>query len=605
MLEKKIRQIIVGNYVTKGIRKLDSCFSDVKIVGLDTETINGRLFTIQLDSDEICEFKIAEDMNEQERLDWLFEVVGKGSTVFFVHNLEFDLGVLFPDICLKLPTAKYGYRMHVLYGHPNYMSVNNDVHGKNFKSIQFMDTLAFFKGSLKSQAERMHLPMQKLEHPKCVLENRRPTKEEFVYFKEYAMQDARVTFFMGKEIVRMHREFNVPVKGTVSPATMASKIYRSCYLKNEIPFQPRMISRLGLLSYNGGRTESCVYGTTKCNVYDFNSAYPYALTQIPVPLEKKWKKVDDFSGEEGFYRISGEIPLKKVSPLPFKTERLIFPVGRFRNLVVTGYEMRNIVEVAKLNKVQGWIYCGESDDSWRNYVLDFYAKKNASKGQPVEYHFNKLMMNSPYGKLLQLNPLDGEAKSKWIFFFNQKTNSLSELPLEPRFQAAGMFNPVMASWVTGFTRAMLYDKLNNYEDDVLYCDTDSVCVRARTKIPSSDRLGDLKFETNGEATILREKLYMIRKDKEIIKTALHGFWGSQDELFKIIVRGETKYKISHMNKLKEAFTQGKTPFTFETQDRVIDLSPSMKRQIPEGLDKFDFLNDCIELKPITLGKDTS
>jgi hypothetical protein len=414
------------------------------------------------------------------------------------------------------------------------------------------------------------------------------------------MNDARITYFLGKEIVSMHRQYGVTPKNTVSPATLASKVFRT-RLSKTIPYQKSFINKLALKSYNGGRTESFVYGTAKCNVYDFNSAYPFAMTQIPVPLEKNWKKVDCFSGTNGFYILSGEIPMKKVSPLPFKCDRLMFPVGKFNNFIVTGYEAEQIILAGKVSKIRGWIYQGDTDESMKNYIEEFYAKKNSSRDDPVAYHFNKLMMNSAYGKFLQLNPAKNFNGVKYKFAYSQKTNSLIEVRNESRrWLASGMFNPVIASWITGFTRAMLYQKLSNYEDSVLYCDTDSVIVDSKCHIPNSSRLGDLKFEKEGDATILREKLYMIRRDGQIVKTALHSFWDNGENLFRLIIRGDRTYRISRMVQLKEARIQKKIPFIFETQDRVIDLSPSMKRVVPENIKDINFLEQCVPLSPIVL-----
>lgn len=599
MEDKKIGRIIIRQSIKSGITKLRGYFKPVNIIGLDTETVNGQLYTVQLDSDSIHLFRVMEGKSEEELLDWFFDQVPKGTTQIFAHNLEFDLGVMFPYIARDCPKEKYGYTMRVIYSHPTFMSVSCKTRQK---SIQFIDTLMFFLGSLESQAERLHLPVKKMEHPPSLMENRKPRVDEMEYFREYAMNDARIAYFLGKEIVKMHQEHDVPARNTVSPATLASKIYRSS-LKKNIPYQPKFINLLALRSYHGGRTEAFGYGTIGCRVYDFNSAYPYAMTQIPVPSEKEWKKTDKFDGVNGFYKISGELPMKKVSPLPYKNSRLLFPVGRFKDFFVTGYEAEQIVFAGRIDKIKGWVYTGETDDSIKDYVLDFYTKKNASKADPVAYHFNKLMMNSIYGKYLQLNPAETFNFIKYKFAYNIRRNELVELRNNnTHLLASGMFNPVIASWITGFTRAMLYQKLNKYEDDVLYCDTDSVITRKGCSIPSSDRLGDLKFEKEGDATILREKLYMIRKNNEIVKTAQHGFWGNQDELFKLIVRGDTHYKIARMTKLREAYIQKKSPFMFETQDRIIDLSPSMKRSVPASIKSFNFLENYVPLDPIVLNK---
>lgn len=596
---KKINSIVIPQKIKFGISPYKAKYTKITVAGIDTETVQGKLFSLQivLDNDKAY-FKIAKDMNSEDILDFIFSVIPNGTTIFFSHNLGFELSSLFPDLIQENITEVGDFKVQIIHPSPCWMKVST-VDRSMQKNIQMIDTMGFFKGSLAAVAEKFNIEVKKMEHP-SYLGEREPTEEELPYFKDYAMTDASVARLLGIEISNMHREYEISISRTVSPATFSSKVFRKHYV-NYIPYHRSIVNKLALLSYHGGRTESLVYGTTKCKIYDFNSHYPFACTQIPIPTDvTKWKYVREFDGEAGFYRISGNISPKKISPLPFRYKRLMFPVGRFKNIFVTGYEAKHILDCANIDRIKGYVYKGESDDCLKNFVEDFYKKKNESVDNPVQYLFNKLLLNSIYGKYLQMNPIDKFPRNVSFFNFDLKKMKSHKIIDNRKFKASGMFNPVIASWITGFARAKLYDTMNEYEEDVYYVDTDSVAVKPHCHLPSSNRLGDLKLEKEGMMTILREKLYLMMDNDKVVKSATHGFWKRGDDLWAMISEGRTNYSVKHMVKIKEAIRQHKQALVFETQDRCISLAPSQKRQVPEDWRKLDFLHDMIQLPALEL-----
>lgn len=428
------------------------------------------------------------------------------------------------------------------------------------------------------------------------------------YLKEYAIIDAHIAYELGYIILQWHEQYDVPITWTVSPATMASKIIRRTFLKDRIPYQHDWINSLGMRAYFGGRTESFIYGTTDCTVYDINSSYPKAFSDIAVPLERRWKKVEEFDGENGFYVISGFIPDMKISPLPMKSRLFYFPVGKFNNVVVTGYELKHILEYAKIDRLKGWVYIGKSCEAMKDFVYDFYKKKSEFKasGDRISYLFSKLNLNGGYGKLMQKNPLDFAERNVKVGSYDVETEELTMIEVSRRFEAGGMFNPVMAAWVTSCARANLYNFFKKCPDDVLYTDTDSLMVKGNPKICTGKKLGDLDFDTKGRATVIREKLYVINKDNEIVKTGKHGVWIPPEKMKEMISRKSSlrdksaHYKLHRMSKLRESFRQKRSPFVFGEQDREISLAPSSKRSKPVGWKEFDYEHDFMFLRPLKL-----
>ncbi len=596
MLTSKIKKIQIPKQIYHGIQTLNSGYSQVFPIGFDVETVKGEIYSLQLDSTRDRVFQVVKGWTEEEILNFIFKHVRqKEFACLFAHNLSFDLGVAFNDLCYYKPKERYGYNFRILYPHPVYMRVHDP---KKRKTLQFMDTIAYFKESLDGVAKTFDLKVRKLKHP-SYLGERQPKKKEMTKFKKYAMVDAEIVGKVGTKIASIHQDFDINANMTVSPASLASKIFRKYYLEDIIPYPDRHVVESALLSYNGGRTEAFCFGTKNCSIYDFNSAYPYAMTQIPLPMEKdKWEYVRDFKGENGFYYMSGSMPNMKISPLPYKTQRLIFPVGKFNNVCVTGYEAKQIIEHGDVSMIRGFVYKGKSSNSLIKYIMYFYKQKNMCKDKdPVMYQFYKLLLNALYGKFIQLNyDPDSEHIFK-NFVWNPKTSKLIEIPTENKYVAGGMFNPIIASWITGFARARLFESMKKYEDYVMYCDTDSIIVKGKKKLPISKKLGDLSFEGYGQGKIIREKLYLIKLMDGKNKSGLHGFHGRESLFEELVEEGKESYSVKRMIQLREARIQKKKAFVMEEQNRIIKFDSSMKREKPS---KKVNLRGFTELNPLNL-----
>ncbi|MFH8119888.1 MAG: DNA polymerase [Candidatus Aenigmatarchaeota archaeon] len=545
---------------------------DFKFFGLDTETYQTidrvKPFSIQLYSSEYKAFSMIENWSERERIEYFFKICTRLKTnklILFSFNLQYDISVLFPSILLynsahllPLPIRRKEsfrfkldkYYIRIIYSHPCFLEIAKKNRSKRIRII-FIDLAAFFHSSLEKIAEEFNLP-RKLEKPEY-LGLRKPTRKELDYFIKYAMQDAKICYYLGKILISWHKKFDIDISRipTCSPALFSSRIFKKHFLKDTIKLPHKPIVQLALLSYWGGRSECFIYGfVEKCYYYDFNSFYPYALTQIPIPIENKWKFTTKFDGENGFYVITAEIKNQKINPLPVKKERLIFPYGKFKT-VVTGYELKEALN-ENIQIHYGWIYTGRSSSSVKDFVLHFYnLKKNAKN--PIEKCFYKLILNSIYGKFIQLK--EEKAMGKNLFL------------------AGGLFNPVIASWVTGFCRSKLYSLMKKYEDKVIYCDTDSLITLEPIKEDVGNDLGKLKLEYVGWGIFVREKCYII-KDKFVH----HGYIGNKETFMKMILENKTQYTVKRILKFRAAIRR-KFPPLFQIYDyRNFDLSSSSKRE---------------------------
>lgn len=599
MEEKKIFKI--ENRKIKRISFLASKYVDYNIIGLDTETINGELYSIQVFSKDsgISKFILYNGEDEADLIYRLIEECEISSpTLFFCHNLEYDMGVLFKGIIMESfkeidmnESFDYkGLKFDIIYPKPAFLKVRSAKRGKfNGKIVlYFMDTLPFFRGSLDYMAKKLDLPVRKLKKPEYLGE-RKPTKEEFPYFEKYSMIDAEAVYYLGKEFMKFHEKYDVDPKTTISPASLSSKTFRRQFLKKEIPLpKNKMANYMALKSYWGGRTEAFCGGKVDIKVYDYNSFYPYAMSKIFLPTdETAWKYTDTFKSRFGFYRIRGEMPFMKVSPIPVKNERLMFPVGKF-DVTTTGFEAEDILRYGKNCKIiHGYYYTGTRDYSMRKYVRHFYDEKNNidSKTDPAGYTRAKLLLNSLYGKMIQIN----RGIQYWFLMDSYK-------PYGHRQEAGGMFNPVIASWITGFCRSELFKAMKKHEETIMYCDTDSLGICADDYgVKTGSMLGGLKLEGKGSGIIIKEKNYII--SGEVDKVARHGFWGTDEEFKNYVNNNCTNYTIKRMVKLKEAEKTNKDPFTWEKRMRSLELVTSKKRANSRPM---DFINDFKWLDPIKI-----
>lgn len=76
-----------------------------------------------------------------------------------------------------------------------------------------------------------------------------------------------------------------------------------------------------------------------------------------------------------------------------------------------------------------------------------------------------------------------------------------------------LFNPVIFAFITGFTRAKLYDfvRKNNLEHHVVFFATDSICTTKKLEI-DSEKLGEFSFDNEASDTfVLQNGFYRFNK----------------------------------------------------------------------------------------------
>jgi hypothetical protein len=175
-------------------------------------------------------------------------------------------------------------------------------------------------------------------------------------------------------------------------------------------------------------------------------------------------------------------------------------------------------EEATVVSCRGYIFEGPLGGPLSDYVDKFFAIKSTSTGP--ERETAKLLLNSLYGKFFQKQPigsvgnydLDSEA---WVLSNGND--------VEYDYEAGGLYNPPVASLITGYVRAKIHRLEHKYES--VMTSTDGLFGFNPPDGNDVGRaLGQLTVQ-RGRLRIWRERLYIFDSDDGNQKFALHGFHG--------------------------------------------------------------------------------
>jgi len=324
--------------------------------------------------------------------------------------------------------------------------------------------------------------------------------------------------------------------------SIAMNLFQTKYLNETIEIKPEnhdFIRR----AYYGGRVEIFRRGVfEKVNYYDFNSLYPSIMSECLLPVPKTEQVMDKadlnvIMKYEGFtHIISGYQPYVYIPVLPFRNpldnDKLIFPVGEIRDVVISNCEIREAIKLGfQIKELGKSVYYLECKPYLQQYANDLYKLRKKYKDSKNDMELCiKLALNSLYGKfginwkesksLIPKNQfLEMETKniirSEEYIYFGNSYYSVYEVNDKPLCYALIMW----AAQITAKARLKLFSVLNNVEvqKHLIYCDTDSLFLDNDYKLPNSKELGELKLENEHgpykESIFIRPKVYM--KDNEV------------------------------------------------------------------------------------------
>jgi DNA polymerase elongation subunit (family B) len=172
----------------------------------------------------------------------------------------------------------------------------------------------------------------------------------------------------------------------------------SYYLESE---KVRQIAQKG---YYGGRTEIFKRGTFEnVSCYDINSLYPHSMmNEMPNPNSAKCVDVGSMyiiNKYHGITDVTINIPDMYIPPLPYRSDKLLFPVG-----TISGYythiELRNALKHGcTILDIRESVYYSKTCRPFDTYVTHHYnTRKQLKKENNKLELMHKLLLNSLYGK---------------------------------------------------------------------------------------------------------------------------------------------------------------------------------------------------------------
>ena len=303
--------------------------------------------------------------------------------------------------------------------------------------------------------------------------------------------------------------------------------------------------------FYGGRVECFQKGELPgaWKVYDVNSMYPDRMRNVEHPIgPPSYDSAPDILPETCFITVTGRN--HGAFPMRVKGGGVVFdvPYGTFH---VTRHEWdvaikHGLFEPEKIHSCLNF----EQRETFGAFVDHFYAARQKAKeiGDAVNDLFNKLVMNSGYGKFAQ-NP---ERYAEWFVTDNETDMHSGGWEIDTLKKVEGAtwivwtkpsvdtsrYNVATGASITGAARAKLLDAIAVARNP-LYCDTDSLICE---DLPGLDvdpkRLGAWKLEAESDlACIAGKKLYALFNGGEKVKQANKGVRIEASDIVRVC-RGE-------------------------------------------------------------------
>jgi hypothetical protein len=459
------------------------------IYGFDTETSQGNIFLIA-DSDG----NFVDEISPKSVLEFLFSKKYQKSWNF-VYNLGYDAEVILKLLGKELNRYKRTRQLVFEFGKYKLTYIPGKCLRitKGHHSVSFFDIAQFYDRKPLDVAYQENIAKLNEDY----LELKKKRKQFSIRFynrnkkliRNYCIQDCKLTKELAENWIKLfHDAFGFYSVKWFSSGYLAEKVL----INNGIAFPkfdsiPFEVQDLAYRSYFGGRFEMTKRGFIgKAFLYDINSAYPYAITQIPDLNNGRWIKRKSIhpKAKLGFFEVLADIPDDTyIPPFAFRVNNeIIFPTGKFITYCTLA-ELQACKNPNWYKILNSWQFVpGTDTHPYAEFIQKMYQKRLKLKqnGDAMQLPL-KVILNSIYGKT------------------GQKVNRI----------IGNLFNPVIFSFITGFARAQLYCFVteNKIEKEIVAFATDSICVRKDLGIDSS-KLGEFHLDKSGnDVYYLQNGLY--------------------------------------------------------------------------------------------------
>ncbi|MEM3593826.1 MAG: DNA polymerase [Candidatus Jordarchaeaceae archaeon] len=498
----------------------------LRVTGIDTETTDsGKCFMICTPDDVIL---------PEQWPDVLFEKYPGAKFVCF--NIKFDAG----SFLQHLPKRKLE-ELRVM-GFCEHEEIKYEYfEGKQLRmtcgkvKVTFWDIFQYYNSSLNVAAKK-YLGEEKID-----IETKTFTEEyineHFDEIAEYCKKDAYLTQRLAELIIDTLIDWKIPCTSLISTAyvsevhfTLKCKPYTlgSDFEKLKEPL------KFAFNAYSGGIFQCWKRGKGYFYIYDINSAYPNIIKELIDLRGAKFINAPEYreNADYGWYLCDVNIEDDVYHTLAVRNSGInYYPIGRFTKYMIKPeyeYLVRNNIRVKIL-------------DAWHCYVKDrekkpFYKeimrlyeykeelKRKGDKG--MQYMMTKILMNSFYGKFMQLVPYLPEDVVKMILDGKIDIEKVSRHSY--RYKAGALWNPFYSSYITGLVRLQVVEIANKHKDCVCAVATDSLISTKPLELDFGEGLGQWTKESEGEGIIIGSGVYQVGN-----KSKFRGF-DTKIELLELI-----------------------------------------------------------------------
>jgi hypothetical protein len=360
---------------------------------------------------------------------------------------------------------------------------------------------------------------------------------------------AKITKKLGDKLISMVSDYLKP-KYFYSQASLSQQYFLE-NLEYSMALPNKEILQFALNSYQGGRFETFKRGYfNKGFIQDIKSAYPFHNINIPDVNKGIWKNTKEYDSEAliGLFNINVDIHDINVSPIKYtlNNNRLIYPIGKFKNIFVNKKELELINDLGYKYKINnGYNYYDNEPRYPYKFLQKFYdlKEKYKTEGKDELSLIPKIILNGFYGKTIQMTPdlkikkeKDGDDR---LFDVIEENNKL--IYVYKLHKAGRIFNPIVANEITANTRVQLFKSCIKNLDNVIGFQTDSIITDKRLNLNYGNNMGDWEMENSGELIILGSGVYQIISDKP--KVRLRGF-NKQLDLYSILSDNPYEKKVA-------------------------------------------------------------
>jgi len=405
---------------------------------------------------------------------------------------------------------------------------------KKGHSCKFYDMYNFFQGTLNFNAKKY------LNKEKFDIE----TKTFYKYFvavnwKEianYCIQDAILVKELADLIIGKFENIGVYPKKLYSTAYISYQYFsKNTNYQTVEKFwkEDKKLLDFSLASYNGGKFEVTTKGTGYLYEYDIVSAYPYEIANL-VGLEHSrvvWDNHYRKYAVYGFLHVKMKIGVNTHSSVASKINNTCVFYSGYVEKIITKSEYEYLIECGTdITIIEAcWIHIDKKTYPYREEIekLVKFKKQYKQSGEELDCHTVKLIMNSLYGKFVQLI----ETKTGW--------------------NASTCWNPIYATVITANVRVRI-SKMQNLYPQIIAVHTDSLISTSKLDIEIGKDLGMFDFECEGEGLILGCGVYQIGE-----KVRFRGF-PLKENLFELFDKNSKSIEIPqiHVNSWREVAFHG-------------------------------------------------